>query len=104
MEGQQQIPPNQAQPQRVQLSVTEFAAKYRSKRECYNFLAVDAGVYLPPYGKCFSLSLQMRSGFVHTLILFFFLTENVTIYFLKALISGEKKRIKGKDVAWIAVP
>jgi len=60
MEGQiQQQPANQ--PQRVQLSAVEFAAKYRSKRECYNFLAVDAGVYLPPYGKFSSLSLAVRS-------------------------------------------
>ena len=51
MEGLQQQPPNQAPPQRVQLSAMEFAAKYRSKREVYNFLAVDAGVYLPAYGK-----------------------------------------------------
>ena len=59
MEGQQQIPPNQAQPQRVQLSVAEFAAKYRSKREVYNFLAMDAGVYLPAYGKCFAHRLHV---------------------------------------------
>ena len=44
----------------------EFAAKYRSKREVYNFLATDVGVYLPPY-------------------------DNVTIYFLKDLMSGVKR-------------
>ena len=60
MEGQQQIPPNQAQPQRVQLSVAEFAAKYRSKREVYNFLTVDAGVYLPAYGKSSKPSIAIR--------------------------------------------
>ena len=50
MEGlsNQQI---QQQPARLeQIPAAEFAAKYRSKRECYNFLAVDAGTYLPPYG------------------------------------------------------
>ena len=30
------------------VSAALFAAKYRSKRECYNFLAVDCDVYLPP--------------------------------------------------------
>ena len=33
------------------IPAAQFAAKYRSKRECYNFLAVDMGVYLPAYGK-----------------------------------------------------
>ena len=59
------------QPQaRVTVSAAAFAAKYRSKRECYNFLAVDANVFLPAY-------------------------EQVTIYFLKDLISGTKKPIYG---------
>ena len=46
--------PNQpvaAPGRKVQVSAAAFAAKYRSKRECYNFLAVDMGVYLPSYGK-----------------------------------------------------
>lgn len=42
--------PQMGQPM-VQVSAAAFAAKYRSKRECYNFLAVDVGVYLPQYGK-----------------------------------------------------
>ena len=42
---------NQAQGGKVLVSAVAFAAKYRSKRECYNFLAVDMGVYLPAYGK-----------------------------------------------------
>ena len=33
------------------LSAKEFSSKYNSKREVYNFLAVDVGVYLPSYGK-----------------------------------------------------
>ena len=48
------------------VSSKEFAAKYRSKREIYNFLATDVGIYLPPY-------------------------DNVTIYFLKELMMGKKK-------------
>ena len=46
--AQQQIP----QPGHVscsQVSAKEFAAKFQSKRECYNFLAVECEVYLPPY-------------------------------------------------------
>ena len=37
--------------QKVMIPAAQWAAKYRSKRECYNFLAVDVGVYLPAYGK-----------------------------------------------------
>ena len=33
------------------VSAAEFAAKFSSKRECYNFLAIDCEIYLPPYGK-----------------------------------------------------
>ena len=43
-----------------------FASKYKSKREVYNFLTVDCHAYLPPY-------------------------DNLTIYFLKDLVSGAKK-------------
>ena len=28
-----------------------FSAKFKSKREIYNFLSVDVGIYLPAYGK-----------------------------------------------------
>ena len=44
----------QQQPRHVtnaQVSAKEFAAKFKSKRECYNFLAGDCECYLPPYGK-----------------------------------------------------
>ena len=51
------------QPRTVGVSSKEFSAKYKSKRETYNFLAADVGVYLPPY-------------------------DNVTIYFLKELMGG----------------
>ena len=39
-------------PTMARVSAKEFAAKFRSKRECYTFLAVECEVYLPPYGKC----------------------------------------------------
>ena len=48
------------------ITAAEFAAKYKSKREIFMFLTVDAGAYLPPY-------------------------DTVTIYFLKDLICGQKK-------------
>ena len=50
---------------RVKESVKDFAAKYRSKGECYRFLAVDLGVFLPPY-------------------------NNVTVWHLKDLIMNVK--------------
>ena len=65
MEGAQanQIPDGD---QIVQISSKEFAAKYRSKREVYNLLAVDVGYYLPSY-------------------------EQVSIYFLKDIVAKKKK-------------
>ena len=48
------------------VSAKEFASKFKSKREVYNFLTLDVKAFLPPY-------------------------ENVTIYFLKDLLSGTKK-------------
>ena len=49
-----------------QMTAAAFAAKFKSKREVYLLLTVDAKAYLPHY-------------------------SNVTIYFLKDLISGAKK-------------
>ena len=63
-QNQPNVPQN---PQLAQVNVQSFMAKYKSKRECYNFLTVQVEVYLPAY-------------------------ETVTIYFLKDLISGKKKR------------
>ena len=40
-----------------------FAAKYRSKREIYNFCAGECEYFLPPYGKL---------AFSQSLILLFF--------------------------------
>ena len=62
MEGSQ-IPNANNQP----VNVAAFAAKFRSKREIYTFLTLDVRAYLPA---------------VHT----------VTVYFLKDLVSGTKKR------------
>ena len=38
-------------PAKVRITAKEFAAKYRSKREVYNFLSVQVGAYLPSYGE-----------------------------------------------------
>ena len=62
MEGSQ-IPNANDQP----VTVAAFSAKFRSKREIYQFLTLDVRAYLPA---------------VHTL----------TIYFLKDIVSGAKKR------------
>ena len=61
------------------ISSKEFQAKYSSKREIYNFLAAEAGVFLPPY-------------------------DNVTIYYLKDLMAGRKKMISTKRVRTIHIP
>ena len=47
---------------KVKVAAQQFAAKYRPKRECYNFLSVDVGVYLPSYSKSHeSLRLRLSS-------------------------------------------
>ena len=61
------------------ISSKEFAAKYNSKREIYNFLACDVGVYLPPY-------------------------DNVTIYFLKDLMAGRRKMLRTTMIRTIHIP
>ena len=48
------------------ITAAAFASKFKSKREVYLFLTIDCKAYLPAY-------------------------TNVTIYFLKDLISGTKK-------------
>ena len=57
-----------AQEINVQHKITsfEFAAKFKSKREIFQLLTIDAGAYLPNY-------------------------DCLTIYFLKDLIGGTKK-------------
>ena len=48
------------------VTAATFSSKFRSKREIYVFLTVDAKAYLP---NC----------------------DNVTIYFLKDLVTGKRK-------------
>ena len=40
-----------AAPSKVKITAKDFAAKYKSKREVYNFLSVDCAIYLPKIGK-----------------------------------------------------
>ena len=51
----------------MRVTSKEFSAKFSTKNEIYMFLTVDLGAYLPP-------------------------PECVTIYFLKELTEGKKKR------------
>ena len=60
---------NQEAPQKVRVSVKEVMAKARSKREIFNLLSVDAGVYLPAYGKCYSRLRHLRQILFITLFL-----------------------------------
>ena len=49
-----------AQNQQIsQISAKEFAAKFKSKRECYTFLAVEGDIYLPPYGMYLPLGVPL---------------------------------------------
>ena len=54
------------QPQTMTITSQQFAAKFKSKREVYMLLTVEAGKYLPPCDAC-------------------------TIYYLKDIIAGRKR-------------
>ena len=54
---------------RQQVTALAFASKYKSKREVYNFLAIEVKAYLPSY-------------------------DCLTIYYLKDLVNGTKRVIK----------
>ena len=62
---------------RQQISAIEFASKYKSKREVYNFLTLEVQAYLPNY-------------------------DTITIYFLKDLIYGKKKG-KPSTLFWFII-
>ena len=50
---------------RKQVTANAFAARYRSKKEIFNFLSSNVGCYLCPH-------------------------ENLSIYFLKAILEGKR--------------
>ena len=76
VEGNINIP---YQPQPSIVTTKEFNAKFRSKREVYQFLAFDVEAYLPPY-------------------------DNVTVFHLRDLASGKRQIIKADRVKTIHVP
>ena len=82
MQNQQNNNALMGPPGKVKITAAAFASKYKSKREVYNFLAVDVGIYLPSFGTC------PKTAF---LTLCFHHIEQVTIYFLKDLACGKKK-------------
>ena len=56
-----------------------FGAKFQSKKECYRFLTHDCGAYLAAY-------------------------QTMTVWHMRDLISGARKRIKEANVKQINVP
>ena len=52
--------------QNQQISAKVFGAKFRSKIECLRFLTIECGAYLPNH-------------------------KVITLYFIKSLLSGEKR-------------
>ena len=63
----------------VAIDSAAFGAKYQSKRECYRFLTHDCGAYLASY-------------------------QSMTIWHMRDLISGARKRIQEADVKVLQVP
>jgi len=66
-------------PQKVKVSAKEFEAKYADKVEVYKFLTHDCGVYLSDY-------------------------DTMTVWHMRDLCSGKRRRIYGKDVKHLNVP
>lgn len=64
---------------RVRVPVAEFAAKFKAKRECYNFMAQDLASYQPE--------------------------ESCTVtHFLRLQIGGQKGFIKASSIKHLVVP
>ena len=61
------------------VTAAEFAAKYRSKREVYRFLANDVRAYVPSY-------------------------ETVTVWHLRDIASGARQLIKCTDMKVMQLP
>ena len=66
-------------PQMGKVTAATFAAKYTNMREIYRFLASEANVYVPPM-------------------------DNITIWHLRDLARGERRKVAAKDVQHIAIP
>ena len=63
----------------VSVDAATFAAKFQSKREVYRFLTHDCSVYLSSY-------------------------ETMTIFHMRDLAAGRRRRIKEVDVKQISIP
>ena len=61
------------------ISVKEFLAKYRTKREVFNFCTVECSFYVPPY-------------------------DSVTLWHLRDVATKKKARILAKDAEHLYVP
>ena len=72
-------PPNPFANQKVKVNAKAFQAKYADKMEVYKFLTHDVGAYLPPY-------------------------ESVTVWHMRDLCSGKRRKILGTDVQYLSVP
>ena len=65
--------------QKAKVTAATFGAKYTSKREIYRFLSTEANTYLPGI-------------------------ETVTIWHLRDLAQGFRRRISSQEVLHVAVP
>ena len=64
---------------KVSISSKEIGAKFEAKNEIYRFLASEVGVYLPSY-------------------------ETITIFHLRDIMSGAKKKVKSAQIRHISIP
>jgi hypothetical protein len=63
----------------VNIDAKAFGAKYQSKREVYRFLTHDCGAYLASY-------------------------QTMTIFHMKEIVAGTRRRVKEADVKQLNVP
>ena len=70
---------NQQPPEKVSVDAATFGAKYQSKREVFRFLTHDCGCFLPSYESC-------------------------TIFHMRDIAGGKRRRLKAKIVKQIFVP
>ena len=61
------------------VNVKDFSAKYREKHEVYHFASHECGIYVPHY-------------------------DLVTIWHLRDIVAGRRKKIFGKNVKFLSVP
>ena len=63
----------------LKVTAKDFASKYWDKVEVYHFLTHDCGVYLSSY-------------------------DTMTVWHMRDLVSGARKKILGKDVKHLTIP